>query len=643
MRFEYPHLLWLWLLVVPAMVLFFWWAWQTRQRLISQFVQSRLLANLTVGVSAQRQKMRMGLLVLAGALLVLVLARPQWGFTWEEAKQRGLDVVVAIDTSRSMLASDVHPNRLARAKLAAIDLKKLARTDRVGLVAFAGTAFLQCPLSFDDEVFRQSLNALDATIIPQGGTALAEAIQAAAAAFKEKNDNHKILVLFSDGEDHDGNAVEAARAAAKEGLRIFTIGIGTANGELLRVTDEKGRSDYVRDGQGNVVKSRLNEQLLQDIAKAGNGFYMFLTGANAIELLYERGLAPLPKAERSAQRVQHFHERYQWFLGLVIVLLLLEMFLPERKQVVRTEAIASAPNPELRKAVTVLLCLMLPAALHAGPSASSAYKKYQSGRYDSALYEYQKLLKEKPADARLHFNAGTAAYRAKDFEEAQKQLNSALFTEDLQLQQRAYYNLGNTQYRLGAEVEDLSKRQQSWEQALSSYDSALKLNPKDAEAKYNQELVKQKLEELKQQQQQQQNQQNKDDQNKKDDSKQDQQQKDQQQKDDQKKQDQQDQSKQDNKQEQQKQQDQQQQQQKQDQQQQQQQPEQDQAQKNQPQQGEKKDGEKQDQKAGQARQVIQMTPEQAERLLDTIKNEEKAMLFIPQLKTNRQDRVFKDW
>jgi Ca-activated chloride channel family protein len=226
----------------------------------------------------------MALLVISGALLVLVLARPQWGFTWEEAKQRGLDVVVALDTSRSMLAPDVAPNRLERAKLAALDLKKIARTDRVGLVAFAGTAFLQCPLSFDDEAFRQSLSALDVTVIPQGGTALAEAIQTALGAFKEKSDNHKILVLFSDGEDHDGNAVEAAKEAAKEGMRIFTIGVGTANGELLRIT-EKGKSDYVRDADGNVVKSHLNEQLLREVAEAGNGFYMLLTGANTIDVL----------------------------------------------------------------------------------------------------------------------------------------------------------------------------------------------------------------------------------------------------------------------------------------------------------------------------------------------------------------------
>src|SRR5688572_32264680 len=258
MRFEHRELLWYTLLLVPALIAFFWWSWRKRRQLIAQFVQSRLLAHLTVGVSARRQKWRMALLVVACVVLMVVLARPQWGFSFEEARQRGLDVIVAIDTSRSMLAEDVAPNRLARAKLAALDLKRLARTDRVGLVAFAGGAFLQSPLAFDDEAFRQNVNSLDVNIIPQGGTAIGEAIATARAAFKEKNENYKVLIIFTDGEDHDGKAVDLAKDAAKDGLRIFTVGVGTPNGELLRVSDGKGRTDYVRDEQGNVVKSRLD-------------------------------------------------------------------------------------------------------------------------------------------------------------------------------------------------------------------------------------------------------------------------------------------------------------------------------------------------------------------------------------------------
>src|SRR3954467_2089886 len=314
MRFEHPDLLWLLVLVVPGLAAFFWWSWREKRRVLDRFVNPRLLGQLISGVSPALQKLHCYLLIASAALLVFALARPQWGFDWEEVRQRGLDIVVAIDTSRSMLAEDVSPNRLTRAKLAALDLRKLAKADRMGLVAFAGSAFLQCPLSSDDEAFRQSINELNVNIIPQGGTALAEAIDTARAAFKQKGDNHRVLVLFTDGEDQEGAAVDSAKAAAKEGLRIFTVGVGTAEGELLRTTDARGRSEYIKDSEGHVVKSQLNKQLLTDIADATQGFYMLLGGARTIDILYERGLAPLPKGELGGRQVKRYHERFQWFL-----------------------------------------------------------------------------------------------------------------------------------------------------------------------------------------------------------------------------------------------------------------------------------------------------------------------------------------
>src|SRR5439155_22966449 len=183
MRFANPQMLWLLLVTVTLLAWFLLWAWRKKQTLIAQFVQSRLLAQLTVGGSRLRQKIRLALVAFAVACVLLALARPQWGFDWEEAKQRGLDLVVAIDTSRSMLAEDVLPNRLTRATLAALDLMKLARSDRLALVPFAGAAFLQCPLTLDEQAFRQSVDALVVGIIPVGGTALTEAIETAQTAF----------------------------------------------------------------------------------------------------------------------------------------------------------------------------------------------------------------------------------------------------------------------------------------------------------------------------------------------------------------------------------------------------------------------------------------------------------------------------
>src|SRR5438270_8423474 len=318
MRFEYPKLLLL-LLIVPALGAFFWWSWREKRRVLDQFVNPRLLPQLMSGISPRLQRVHWYLLIAAAALLVVALARPQWGFDWEEVRQRGLDIVVAIDTSRSMLAEDVAPNRLARAKLAALDLMQQARSDRLGLVAFAGSAFLQCPLTIDDGAFRQSIEALDVNIIPQGGTALAEAIQTALTAFKEA-DNHKVLVLMTDGEDHDSGALEAATKAAEAGLKIFTTGIGSKEGELLRVKDAKGRTDYIRDEQGNVVKSHLNESLLQEIAGATKAVYYPLRGAKTMETLYRDWLAPLPKTDSEEKLIKRAHERYHWPLAMGILL-----------------------------------------------------------------------------------------------------------------------------------------------------------------------------------------------------------------------------------------------------------------------------------------------------------------------------------
>ena len=493
MQFEHPHLLWFALVLVPALIAFFWWTARVKQKLIGQFIAARLIDALTVGVSVGRQKTRVVLLIAAVVLAVLALARPQMGFSWEEARSRGLDIVVAIDTSRSMLATDVAPNRLRRAQLAALDLKRLARADRLGLVAFAGGAFLQCPLTLDDEVFRQSVDALDVNIIPQGGTALSEAIAAAKGAFKKDNDNHKVLVLFTDGEDHDGDALDAAKTAGKEGLRIFTVGVGTSGGELLRTVDVSGRSEFIKDADGNAVKSRLNEKLLQDMAQETGGFFMLLSGANTMNVLYERGLAPLPKGDLASQQIKRPHERYQWLLGIAIALLLAEVLLPERGKA------STRSKPQAAGAVTaslVALLLFLAATEAAHASTPAALKEYGSGNFQSAQAEFEMLLLKKPGDARLHFNAGTAAFQSTNYTVALAHLNAALTNADVNLQQRAYYNIGNTLFRLGEASDAFAEKQKQWEQALKNYQNAVALRTNDVDAVFNVRFVNYKLAEL---------------------------------------------------------------------------------------------------------------------------------------------------
>jgi Ca-activated chloride channel family protein len=493
MQFGNKDFLWL-LLALPALVLFFWRASRRRQQLLAQFIQARLLSALTIGVSPARRKIRFGCLVTAVALLIIALGRPQYGFDLQKVEQRGLDIVVAIDTSKSMLAEDIAPNRLERAKLAALDLMQRSKSDRLGLVAFAGDAFMECPLTFDNTAFQQCVQALNVNTLPQGGTAIATAIQTAQAAFKE-GDHFKVLVLFTDGEDNvnSGEALAAAQDAARAGLKIFTVGIGTASGTLLRITDANGNSDYIRDPDGNVVKSHLNETLLQQIAAATGGFYLPLRGANTMQTICARGLAPLPRVEGEERLVRRYHEQYRWPLAAAVLLLLTEMFLPERKR-----PAVQGPSSKVKAPVVAALVgiLLLPMAAPASPS--SALREYNAGHYTNALQEFERLAQADTNDWRLIFNAGAAAYRATNFDAALTDFQLATWSQDLKLQEQAYYNLGNTLYRQGElkfepETGSLDAMEATWQQALKSYAHAAELNTNDADAADNLAFVKQQM------------------------------------------------------------------------------------------------------------------------------------------------------
>ncbi len=484
MRFSHPNILWLLLIVPPALALFFWWRERAKHRLLTQFVEARLLSQLTVGLSPGRRKLRHAFTVVATALLLFTSARPQRGFDLEEVQQSGLDIVVAVDTSKSMLATDIAPNRLARAKLAALELMQTAKADRLGLVAFAGDAFLACPLTIDDAMFQQSVQALDVNSIPQGGTAIAAAIETALGTFKEKG-HHKALVLFTDGEDNDEGALEAAEKAAKAGLKIFTIGIGSTEGTLVQISDASGNTDYVRDEKGQVVKTKLNDALLQQIAEATEGFYLPLRGADTINTLYERGLAPMPKSEGKEKLVRHYHEQFQWPLTAAILLLLAEFFLPERKK-------SKVPAA----AVAILAAVfLLPTGVNASPS--SALRDFKSGNFTNALTEYERLSEIKTNDLRLVFNAGVAAYRATNFEAAVKYFTAVTLAPDLKLQQQAYYNLANTRYRMGASAKDIDALQEAWENTIKIYERAVDLDKQDADAAFNLAFVKNAVEQIK--------------------------------------------------------------------------------------------------------------------------------------------------
>src|SRR5262245_54051470 len=264
------------LAVVPAIAVFFAWAFRERDRALASFVDAALLPTVVPDLDRRRRRTRAILLTVAAGALALAIAGPLWGFHWEEMHREGIDLVVALDTSKSMLATDVAPNRLARAKLAVQDLLAELQGDRIGLVAFAGTAFIQCPLTLDRSAFRESLEAVEVGLIPRGGTNLTAAIDTGLEAFEGHQGNHQALVLITDGEDHEGSVADAVKRAAERGVKIYTIGIGTTEGELIP-TEGGG---YLKDRKGQVVKSRLDEDGLKTIAIDTGGVYLHAAGAD---------------------------------------------------------------------------------------------------------------------------------------------------------------------------------------------------------------------------------------------------------------------------------------------------------------------------------------------------------------------------
>ncbi len=521
MTFHAPLLFWAGLLIAIGVYFALRYFEIKRRGLLSRFASKHLLEELTENVSWQRRHIKQWLIVIVVALCFTALARPQYGYTWQEAKRRGVDIMFAVDTSRSMLTPDVNPDRLTRSKLAILDLLEKLEGDRVGLIAFAGGSFLQCPLTIDYNAFRQTVESLDTNIIPRGGTDIAGAIREAISSMTGNPDDRKTLIIITDGEENQGDAIAVAKQAAEKGIKIYTIGVGTPAGAVIPARNPDGSTGLVRDQSGEPVRSRLNETLLAQIAQVTGGYYSPLgQQGQALLDIYTRELGSLEKKETAEKMTRVPVERFQFPLALAILLLIIEFLLPDRKGRVRYRTLPSFRG-KLPALLLGMMLLLGGNAARANPQ--EAQKNYLDGKYEEAQKLYSSASAKKPKDARLRFNTGVAAYKAGDLDAAEKDLSESLKTEDLILQQKALYNLGNVYYRQGQPLVEKSsqKTRQHWEKAIKSYEGAIALDNQDADAAYNLDYVKKKLEELKKQQDQKKDQQNQD-KNKDDQKKQDQ-------------------------------------------------------------------------------------------------------------------------
>jgi Ca-activated chloride channel family protein len=538
MNFAHP----LWALPGLAALLAMLWAWRRhdrQQRLaLEQFIAPHLRADLTQTLSGPRRLLKRALFAAAVVLAFAALAEPRLGFRWETFTQRGNDILFAVDTSRSMSTPDVKPNRLERAKLAIDGFVDRLNGDAVGLVAFAGNAFVQTPLTVDYGAFRESLDALDIGIIPRGGTNITSAIHAAQQALRGRPGTDKILILVTDGEDLEGDSLAAARAAAAgDGLKIYTVGVGSANGDLIPLPQDQG-GGFLKDSAGHLVKSHLDETALKALAAATGGIYAPLGADNrGLDTIYQAAIAPLAKHALEARTQKIYTERFQWPLGAAIALLLSSLALGTRRNPRRAAAASgapaaaggsnpigsanpvngSAPRPTGRFAVPTLAAMLAlaavmraPAARASPPSPAAAAAAYAHGDYAAAAKDYAAAAAHTPGEPLLQFDAGAAAYKAGSYEAAARAFQASVDAAQsgnarrLGDQEDAYYNLGNTLYREGEKTRQNDAQQTitAWTNSLKAYDAALELRPDDADDKFNRDLVKRKLDALKKEQQQ---------------------------------------------------------------------------------------------------------------------------------------------
>ena len=488
---------WFWgLLLVPLLLFLFARAERRAARRLREFVSERLLPNLSRTVDLRRRRFRHALMLAGFCLALAALAKPRLGYIYEDVKRKGLDVLLAVDTSRSMLSNDVAPSRLQRVKLATQDLLGELQGDRVGLIAFAGRAFLQAPLTIDYEAAVDAINDLDTSTIPEGGTNISAAIDLAVATYGKSAIGNRALIIFTDGEELSGDAMKSAKAAADAGVRIFTVGIGTAEGSLIPLAGEGGGTAFVKDTTGQVVKSKLDEKRLKEIAETTGGFYIHLEGGQrTMKQLFDEGLTKMQAGDIDERMSRRPIERYQWPLGAALVVFSGAFLMRERRR--ERASLRRAETTRVLAATAVVLLFSPWLSFGAAPGLDA----YRNDKYREAYEQFEKTLKEHPnshATDKIEFDAGAAAYKLGDFGKALEWFSRSLLSKDQSLQQKSHYNIGRSLEERADRAENNEKALGDLTNAQSHYEEAVKLDPNDERAKANLEEVKQKIERLKQ-------------------------------------------------------------------------------------------------------------------------------------------------
>lgn len=552
MEINFASPIWLWglMALLPLICLRVWSHLRTAKKLPG-LVSPRLRGQLISGSSQIQRWISFSFLTLSLAFLLLALARPQWGYEETETESEGRNLLLAIDTSRSMLATDLLPNRIVRAKLAAKDIIAALPEDRIGLIAFAGRAFLQAPLTVDHDAVGEAIDQLDTDIIPRGGTNLTAAAEVALQAFKESQLEESALVIFSDGEALEGTEqIDAIKEDAKAaGMTIVTVGVGTPGGSIIPEIDPQTGAPlpgvFVKDEAGQVVRTRLDESSLRDLA-SGGGAYVQLGSAASLSAVVERITSSIATSRQEEQARSRPIERFMWPLSIATGLMIFTFITPLMFLKRRPKSVFDPKQAIGSKTMAAVLAACFLQSSYSAEGMREGFEAFEQGEYEKAVSIYQHLASEKTSpekQAQLNLSLGAAAYQMGDYEIAAESFAKTLTYDSHRLRELAHYNLGNTLFRKGEtllrasagasspdQLQPMSQSDnavestiQQWESAIEHYESALVQNEANDKAKFNIEVVKKRIEELKkeqekqeqEQQQQEQKEEEKDDEEKK--------------------------------------------------------------------------------------------------------------------------------
>ena len=504
-RFEDPIYLYL-LVLIPILALIRFISYRNQKKRLRKFGDITLLKGLMPDVSRLRPSVKFWILQGALALLIVMLARPQLGTKISHEKRVGIETIIVMDISNSMRAEDIVPSRLDRSKMMVENLVDHFSNDKIGLIVFAGDAFVQLPITSDHVSAKMFLSSIDPSMIATQGTDIAWAIDMATHSFTQEEGIGKAIVVITDGEDHEGGAVESAKAAKDNGMRVYVLGVGSVNGAPVPIP---GTGDYMKDNAGNTVMSALNEDMCKEVAQAGGGAYIHVENNSAAQEQLDNELDKLSKKETTSTMYSEFDEQFQAFGILALILLILEICIFDRK------------NPLLknislfgsRKKVTAMLFLLM--TMTAVAQTDRQYirqgnRQFHRGDYPGAEVSYRKAIEKNPKNPQAAFNLGNALMAQKKDSAAVEQFESAAKLETNPLRRsQSYHNMGV-----------VCQTHKMYGEAIEAYKNALRLNPDDDETRYNLVLCKH-LKQKQDQNRQNQDQQNNDD--KKNDDKKDQQ------------------------------------------------------------------------------------------------------------------------